>query len=142
MPAARKLDGQAVEALDGDVGDIPAALLQQGHPLFDGEEGVLGAVDQHRHDQVIVDPGRPLNDVEVAPGDRVEGTGIDGDGHEITDLSAQRPAPQKGPHRAEIQAALPAARLAGLCQLRYYSFTILLRFCQSLICENCIDKSL
>ena len=78
---ARKIDGQAVEALHRDVGDVLAALLQQGHPLLDGEQRLFGAVDEHRHDQTVVDLGRPLDDIQMAPCDRIKRAGVNGDCH-------------------------------------------------------------
>ena len=71
-----ELHGQAVKALHRHVRDVLAALLQQRHPLLYGEQGVLRAVDEHCHDEVVVDLCCPLDDVEMSSRDRVEGPGV------------------------------------------------------------------
>ena len=71
-----ELHGQAVEALHRDIGDTLAAFLQQGHPLLHGEQWVLCTVDEHGHDQVIVDLCRALDDIEMTSCDRIERPGV------------------------------------------------------------------
>ena len=66
----------AVEALHRDIGDTLAAFLQQGHPLLHGEQWVLCTVDEHGHDQVIVDLCRALDDIEMTSCDRIERPGV------------------------------------------------------------------
>ena len=71
-----ELHGQAVEAFHGHVGDVLAALLQHSHPLLHCEQRMLGAVDQHRHDEVVVDLCCAFDDIKVSLGDRIERPGI------------------------------------------------------------------
>ena len=67
-----KIHSQAIEALHGDIRDVLAALFQQLYPLLNGEQRVFRAVDEHSHDQFVVDLCRTLDDIEMTPGDRVE----------------------------------------------------------------------
>src|SRR5687768_11014199 len=75
------VDEQALEAVDPDVGQFGDGVAQQLHALVDREEPGLARVDQHRHDQFVVQPGSTIDDVDVAVGDRVERTGTDGASH-------------------------------------------------------------
>ena len=76
------VDEQALEAVDDDVGQVGDRLAEQVHALVDGEEAGLAGVDQHRDDQLVVEAGGPVDDVDVTVGDRVEGSGADGTPHE------------------------------------------------------------
>ena len=78
---AAVVDEQALEAVDPDVGQVGDGVAQQLHALLDREQPGLARVDQHRHDQLVVEPGGPVDDVDVAVGDRVERTGTDGTSH-------------------------------------------------------------
>ena len=70
-----ELHGQAVEALHRHIRDVLAALPQQRHPFFYGEQRVLCAVDEHCYNELVVYLCSPLDDVEMSSRDRVEGPG-------------------------------------------------------------------
>ena len=79
---AAVVDQQALEAVDGDVGQVGDGVAQQLHALVDGEEPGLAGVHQHGDDELVVEAGGPVDDVDVTVGDRVEGSGADGTPHE------------------------------------------------------------
>src|SRR6185437_205342 len=56
-------------------------LLQHPDAFLDREQAALAFVDQHGHDDLVEQPGRAADDVEMAVGHRVEGTGADGASH-------------------------------------------------------------
>jgi hypothetical protein len=78
---AAVVDEQALEAVDGDVRQVGDGVAQQLHALVDGEQARLAGVHQHGDDELVVEAGRPGDDVDVPVGDRVEGSGADGTPH-------------------------------------------------------------
>src|SRR5690242_18745471 len=68
---------QAVEPLDPHVAVAGGDLAQHLDALVDREQALLGDVDQHGDDDLVVQAGGPADDVEVAVGDRIEGTRAD-----------------------------------------------------------------
>src|ERR1700722_12184772 len=65
---------QSVELLDPDVAVALSDLAEHLGPLVGGEHRLLGDVDENGHDHLVVDAGRPADDVEGAIGYRVERT--------------------------------------------------------------------
>ncbi len=74
----RVVDQQTLEGIDLDVGEVSADLAQHLHAFLHCEEGVLFRVEQQGNDKAAEQARSPLDEVEVAVGDRVEGPRIDG----------------------------------------------------------------
>ena len=70
---------QAVEGFDADVFAAGEGFADHFGALVDGEQGGLGFVAENGDDEVIDDAGGAADDVEVAVGEGVEGSGVDGD---------------------------------------------------------------
>src|SRR5215467_8771217 len=77
---------QAVEPLDPDVAVTAGDLAQHLDALVDREQAVLGDVDQHRDDHLVIQARRAADDVEVTVGDRIKGTRTDYALHVVTPL--------------------------------------------------------
>src|SRR5581483_9005083 len=69
---AAVVDDQAVEAVDAHVAVLGGDFLEHFAALVDAEHARLRLVDEHRHDQLVIELGRPSDDVEVAVRDGVE----------------------------------------------------------------------
>lgn len=70
------------QAIEGDHFDIGQAVDHFGEhvdALFDGEEGLLFVVAENGDDEPVEERGRPVDEIQVAAGDGVEGARIDGD---------------------------------------------------------------
>src|SRR5205814_9251522 len=82
LPPARKVDHELGEDVDLDVLQPVERLVQECDALVEGEHGllVLRPADDADHEPVE-DAGGPLNHVDVAVRDRVEGTWVDGCDH-------------------------------------------------------------
>src|ERR1700744_3875099 len=76
-----EVDQQPVEAVDPDIAELGGHGAQHLDALVHREQALLGDVDEHRHDDLVVEPGRPADDVEVPVGDGVKGTGADDTEH-------------------------------------------------------------
>src|SRR6266851_4644577 len=68
---------QAVEPLDPDVAVAAGDLAEHLDPLVDREQALLGHIDQHRDDHLVVEPRGAADDVEVTVGDRIKRTRTD-----------------------------------------------------------------
>ena len=60
---------------------MPQDSLEELHPLLDLEQRLLVGVPEDGHDHPLEVPGRPLDDVDMAVGGRIEGAGAEGEGH-------------------------------------------------------------
>jgi hypothetical protein len=76
--AAGVVDQQALEGVDLNVGQVSADLAEHLHPLLHGEERIFLRVEQQGDDQAVEEARGPLDEVEVAVGDRVERPRVDG----------------------------------------------------------------
>src|SRR5204863_3090176 len=77
---------QAVEPLDLDIAVTAGDLAQHLDALVDREQAVLGDVDQHRDDDLVVQARRAADDVEVTVGDGIKGSWTDYASHAVTPL--------------------------------------------------------
>jgi hypothetical protein len=75
-----------VEPLDLDVAITAGDLAQHLDALVDREQAVLGDVDQHRDDNLVVQTRRAADDVEVTIGDGIKGSRTDYASHAVTPL--------------------------------------------------------
>src|SRR5215203_5100446 len=85
------LDGKAGEALDSDVLDFGECLRGKLDPFVDGKERARffrPRVD--RDDYLVEQAGGAFGEIDVAEGNRIEATRIDGDAHAINP-SVHRP---------------------------------------------------
>ena len=69
----------AVELLDPHAGQVGGGMLDEPHPLTDGERPGLVGVVEDRHDELVCERCSPSEDVHVTEGHGVVGTGADGD---------------------------------------------------------------
>src|SRR5579862_421680 len=110
---------QAVEPVDLHVAVPGGDLAQHLHPLVDGEQALLGHVDQDRDDDLVVEPGGAADDVEVSVGDGVERAWTDDAMHEVwpfhsSGVPAARPYQKvASPYRRARSATYPAGQLSG-----------------------------
>ncbi len=72
-------DGEAGVGFDGDVGEFFGEFFDEGEAFLDGEEVFFFGVDADGDDEVVEEFSAPVDNVEVAEGERVEGSGEDGD---------------------------------------------------------------
>jgi hypothetical protein len=79
------MDEQAAKGVDADVAialvDFLYDLGEHFHSLFDGEEGLFLRVDENADDNLVEELAPAFDDVQVAVGDGVKRTGIDGAAH-------------------------------------------------------------
>jgi hypothetical protein len=64
------------------LGQAAGHTLDEPDPLLRGKHRPLVDVDHHADDQMVEDPGRPLDDVEVAVRNGIKAAGIDRCTHE------------------------------------------------------------
>src|SRR5262249_18265622 len=69
------VDEEAGERVDLDVREVGDRLLQHADTLLGREQGGLGRVLEHRHDDIVEAAGGPADDVEMAVRDGVGGAG-------------------------------------------------------------------
>src|SRR6185295_20128964 len=100
------VDEQATERVDFDVREVCNRLPKHLHPLIQSEETGLVLVDEHGCDNLIEQLRRPLDDVEMAVRDRIEGSGAYNLGH-VSDRTKAL-SPRTDVHAA--QSGSPATR--------------------------------
>lgn len=74
---AGKFDEEAVEGSDGDVGHSGRGCAEEVKALLNGEEGAFAGIVCHGQGDAVKEAGGTAQDVDMAVGDGVEGTGID-----------------------------------------------------------------
>src|SRR5438105_14255148 len=112
-----RIDGKIVEGRDRDLdpgmlGDRLRYLGKQLHPRLDIDQRLLAVMSTDTEDELVDDPSRPGNDVEMPIGHGVEaarietrsrhGPGIDGSPCRRNSVSL--PPPERQPHAAADEA--------------------------------------
>src|SRR5690349_17562325 len=78
-----EVDDQPVESGYPHILVADGDLAEHLHPLVGGEQRLLGDVGEHRHHDLVVEPGGPADDVKVPVRDGIEGTRTDDAAHAI-----------------------------------------------------------
>ena len=99
-----ELDEQAVEENSGDVWVFGDVGLNQSEALFGGEKRALARVAGDGDSDAVKQPGRAVEHVEVAVGQRVKGAGINAVTHKPVD---NRRGATRGENQIEAFPGLP-----------------------------------
>src|SRR5690606_370687 len=83
-------DQEGAEPVDFHVGQILRHLPEQLDALFQGKQRLFARIVQHRHDQMVENVGRALDDVQMPVGHRIEAARIDRD---VFHASSDSPVP-------------------------------------------------
>jgi len=81
-PALDVFNEQAIEGVSLDVGEVLDGLGDHFLALGHGKERAFAFAERHRHDDAVEQPGSPLQNVQMAVGERIEAPGIDGSTHD------------------------------------------------------------